>query len=149
MKCVPRGSPIFGGGRHEDLIVAGVGPIVRDAAASAVFYRDARGLPLEGDDYLHTDRLEGGTKHFGLRPLADAARLCFETDRWPNDIPIPQAVIEFEVDVVAQAAAEMERRGYRLLTGVKTEPWGQVVARLLSPEGLLLGLTSTPWMRGQ
>ena len=130
------------------LFVAGVAPIVKDTAASAAFYRDAMGLPLEGDDYLHTDRLEG-TKHFGLWPLADAARSCFETDRWPDDVPIPQAVIEFEVDDVAQAAAEMERRGYRLLTGVKTEPWGQVVARLLSPEGLLLGLTSTPWMRGQ
>ena len=130
------------------LFVAGVAPIVKDTAASAAFYRDAMGLPLEGDDYLHTDRLEG-TKHFGLWPLADAARSCFETDRWPDDVPIPQAVIEFEVDDVAQAAAEMERRGYRLLTGVKTEPWGQVVARLLSPEGLLLGLTSAPWMRGQ
>ena len=130
------------------LFVAGVAPIVKDSAASVAFYRDAMGLPLEGDDYLHTGRLEG-TKHFGLWPLADAARSCFETDQWPNDVPIPQAVIEFEVDDVAQAAAEMERRGYRLLTGVRTEPWGQVVARLLSPEGLLLGLTYTPWMRGQ
>lgn len=130
------------------LFIAGVAPIVKDAAASAAFYRDAMGLPLEGDEYLHTDRLDG-TKHFGLWAVADAARSCFGTDRWPNDVPIPQAVIEFEVDDVAQAAAEMERRGYRLLTGVKTEPWGQVVARLLSPEGLLLGLTYTPWMRGQ
>lgn len=130
------------------LFIAGVAPIVKDAAASAAFYRDAMGLPLEGDEYLHTDRLDG-TKHFGLWAVADAARSCFGTDRWPSDVPIPQAVIEFEVDDVAQAAAEMERRGYRLLTGVKTEPWGQVVARLLSPEGLLLGLTYTPWMRGQ
>jgi catechol 2,3-dioxygenase-like lactoylglutathione lyase family enzyme len=130
------------------LFVAGIAPIVRDGAASATFYRDAMGLPLEGDDYLHTDKL-GGTKHFGLWSLADAARSCFETDRWPDGIPIPQAVIEFEVEDVTAAAAEMEHRGYRLLTGVKTEPWGQVVARLLSPEGLLLGLTYTPWMRGQ
>lgn len=50
---------------------------------------------------------------------------------------------------MAEAAAEMKRHGYRLLTDVKTEPWGQVVARLLSPEGLLLGLTYTPWMREQ
>jgi catechol 2,3-dioxygenase-like lactoylglutathione lyase family enzyme len=128
------------------LFVAGLAPIVRDAAASAAFYRDALGLPLEGDDYPHTGSL-AGTKHFGLWPLADAARSCFGSDEWPPDVPIPQAVIEFEVDDVAQAAAEMQRRGYRVLTGVKTEPWGQVVARLLSPEGLLLGLTYTPWMR--
>ena len=128
------------------LFVAGIAPIVKDAAASAAFYRDALGVPLEGDDYLHTGAL-AGTKHFGLWPLADAARSCFGSDRWPPDVPIPQAVIEFEVEDVAQAAAEMQGRGYRLLTDVKTEPWGQVVARLLSPEGLLLGLTYTPWMR--
>lgn len=129
------------------LFIAGIAPIVRDAPAASAFYRDGLGLPLEGDDYPHTDRLEG-TKHFGLWTLADAARSCFGTDRWPDNIPVPQAVIEFEVVDVAEAAAEMEQRGYRLLTGVKTEPWGQVVARLLSPEGLLLGLTYTPWMRG-
>lgn len=130
------------------LFVAGLAPIARDAAASAAFYRDALGLPLEGDEYPHTDRLDG-TKHFGLWSLPDAARSCFGTATWPDGVPIPQAVIEFEVEDVAQAAAAMERRGYRLLTGVKTEPWGQVVARLLSPEGLLLGLTYTPSMRGQ
>ena len=41
----------------------------------------------------------------------------------------------------------MESRGYRLLVSNRTEPWGQVVSRLLSPEGLLVGLTMTPWMR--
>jgi hypothetical protein len=30
---------------------------------------------------------------------------------------------------------------------VKKEPWGQTVTRLLSPEGLLVGLTYTPSMR--
>jgi catechol 2,3-dioxygenase-like lactoylglutathione lyase family enzyme len=130
------------------LFVAGVAPIVREAATARRFYVDGLGLPLEGDGYLHTDRLEG-VKHFGLWSLADAARSCFEKDRWPDDVPVPQAVIELEVDDVASAAAEMARKGYRLLTGVKTEPWGQVVARLLSPEGLLLGLTYTPWMRGR
>lgn len=131
------------------LFVAGVAPVVRDAKASRRFYVDGLGMPLEGDDdYLHTDKLEG-VKHFGLWPLSDAARSCFGKDRWPDDIPIPQAVIELEVEDVAASAAEMAKKGYRLLTGVKTEPWGQVVARLLSPEGLLLGLTYTPWMRGQ
>jgi hypothetical protein len=28
-------------------------------------------------------------------------------------------------------------------------PWGQTLARLLSPEGLLVGLAHTPWMREQ
>ena len=26
-------------------------------------------------------------------------------------------------------------------------PWGQTVTRLLSPEGLLTGVTFTPWLR--
>ena len=41
------------------LFVAGGAPIVKDGAASAVFYRDALGLPLEGDEDLHRSALEG------------------------------------------------------------------------------------------
>ena len=33
-----------------------------------------------------------------------------------------------------------------MLTEARTEPWGQTTARLLSPEGLLVGVTYTPWM---
>ncbi len=59
----------------------------------------------------------------------------------------PQAWLEFDVDDVAEATREMEERGYKLLVANRTEPWGQVVSRLISPEGLLVGLTMTPWMR--
>ena len=34
-----------------------------------------------------------------------------------------------------------------LLHGARTEPWGQTVARLLSPEGLMVGVSYAPWMR--
>jgi len=108
------------------LFVAGFGPIVRDIDASARFYRDALGLPLPEGDYVATDDLPG-VKHFGL--------------------PVPQGGIEFDVEDVAAAAEELRAKGYRLLVGPRTEPWGQTVARLLSPEGLLVGLTITPWMR--
>ena len=37
--------------------------------------------------------------------------------------------------------------GYKLLVRNQTEPWGQVVSRLISPEGLLVGITMTPWLR--
>ena len=30
----------------------------------------------------------------------------------------------------------------------KQEPWGQTVSRCISPEGVLVGLTFTPAMRG-
>ena len=48
---------------------------------------------------------------------------------------------------MADAAEELEGRGYRLLHGARTEPWGQTVARLLSPEGLIVGVSYTPSMR--
>lgn len=126
------------------LFVAGVAPIVPDLAAARALYVDGLGLPLSDDDYPATFALDG-VKHFGLWPLAEAAEACFGTRQWPSDIPVPQASIEFEVEDVAAAAAELEGRGHRLLHGRRTEPWGQTVARLLGPEGLLVGLSYAPW----
>ena len=129
------------------LFVAGFGPIVPDPDKSRTFYAEDLGIPFEvTDNYHHTDQLEG-VKAFALWSLADAAESCFGADAWPADVPVPQAWLEFDVDDVTGAAAELEARGHRLLAAPKTEPWGQTVARLLSPEGLLLGITHTPWMR--
>lgn len=129
----------------EILFVAGVAVITPDPEASARLYRDALGLPLEDDGgYLHSADV-GGVKHFGVWPLPAAAQACFGVDDWPPDIPTPSATIEFEVADVASAAAELEARGYRLLHPARTEPWGQTVARLMSPEGLLVGLSFAPW----
>lgn len=128
--------------------VAGIAPIVADATASYRFYAEALGLELAPGDYVATNDLPG-VKHFGLWNLSDAAQSCFEKDQWPEDVPVPQASIEFDVegvDAVAAAAAELESRGLRLLCGPKEEPWGQTVVRLLSPEGLLIGVTFTPSM---
>jgi hypothetical protein len=51
------------------------------------------------------------------------------------------------VDNVEKATAELEARGHRMLVRNKKEPWGQIVSRFISPEGLLVGITFTPWMR--
>jgi catechol 2,3-dioxygenase-like lactoylglutathione lyase family enzyme len=125
--------------------VTSVAPIVRDVGAARSFYRDTLGLSFEGEagDYLFTQRLEG-TKHFGLWPLSEAANACFGTTDWPADIPVPQASIEFEVADVAAAAAELKAKGYRLIHEAHTEPWAQITARLLSPEGLLVAVCYTP-----
>ena len=125
--------------------VASVAPIVRDAEASRTFYRDALGLSFEGEDgdYMFTHKL-GGTKHFGLWPLSEAANACFGTFEWPAAVPIPQASIEFEVPDVAAAAAELTTKGYRLIHDARTEPWGQTTARLLSPDGLLVAVCYSP-----
>ena len=125
------------------LFVAGFSAMVTDMTASKRLYVDTLKLPLEGD-YPHTEHLEG-VKHFGLWSIQEAARSCFGSQEWPTNIPVPQANIEFEVDDVAAAATELESSGYRLLHGAKQEPWGQTIARLISPEGLLVGLSYTPW----
>ncbi len=128
------------------LFVAGFGPIVRDMDASLRFYRDTIGMPLEEKGDVSTEKVDG-VKHFGLWPLAEAAESCFGSHEWPTNMTAPQAWIEFDVDDVAAAAEELRAKGYRLLVAPKTEPWGQTVARLLSPEGVLVGVTITPWMR--
>lgn len=129
--------------------VASFSPVVADPAASTAFYRDGVGLTFEGGqgDYVFTDHL-GGVKHLGLWPLADAAEACFGAPDWPAGVPVPQASIEFEVATpgeVASAAAELVEHGHQLLHGSRVEPWGQVITRLLSPEGLITGVCFTPW----
>jgi catechol 2,3-dioxygenase-like lactoylglutathione lyase family enzyme len=125
--------------------IASFAVIVRDRDAARAFYRDALSLSFEGEqgDYAFTEQLEGA-KHFALWPLAEAAQACFGTDVWPDDVPVPQASVEFEVDDVAAAAAELEGHGYRMIHGARTEPWDQVTARVLSPEGLLVAVCYTP-----
>ena len=129
--------------------VAGFSPIVRDPVASRVFYEDALGLSFEGGegDYVFTEKL-AGVKHLGLWPLHEAARVCFGTPEWPGDLPLPQATLELEVDsveAVAAAADELAAKGYRLVHPARTEPWTQTITRLLSPDGLLVGMCYTPW----
>ena len=50
---------------------------------------------------------------------------------------------------VKEASEEMKRKGYRLLLDSYKEPYGQIVSLFLSPEGILLGLVYTPWLREQ
>lgn len=131
------------------LFIAGFGPIVRDPAESARLYRDALQLPLKAmknnETYLHGEI--DGCKHFALWPLSQAAESCFGKPEWPADVPAPSAWLEFDVEDVAVASAELQAKGYRLLVNNRKEPWGQIVTRLLSPEGILVGVTFTPWMR--
>jgi catechol 2,3-dioxygenase-like lactoylglutathione lyase family enzyme len=123
--------------------------ITPDPDESRKLYVDALGLPLGGDGgYLHSEDIEGA-KHFGVWPLAQAADACFGTPDWPADRTRPQASVEFEVEspeAVAGAADELQRAGFELLHGSRREPWGQTVARVLSSEGLIVGVSYAPWM---
>ncbi len=130
------------------LFIAGFGPITQDEKASRKLYADALGISFEEMDngYLHTGELEGA-KHFALWPLWQAAESCFGSSEWPAHLPVPQAWLEFDVEDIGSATEELSRLGYRLLVSVHREPWGQIVSRFLSPEGILVAVTHTPSMR--
>ena len=129
--------------------LATVSVIAPDPPASRELYVDALGLPLSGDDpqgYLSTEKLPG-IKHFGVWPLSQAAEACFGTKEWPADRPVPQTSIEFDVEsaaAVQEAAEELEAKGFSLLHTAREEPWGQTVARLMSIEGVIVGISYAP-----
>jgi len=50
---------------------------------------------------------------------------------------------------VEKATEELESQGHQMLIKNKQEPWGQTVSRFITPEGLLVGITFTPSMRGE
>jgi catechol 2,3-dioxygenase-like lactoylglutathione lyase family enzyme len=129
--------------------IAGFAVIAPDPARSRDLYVGALGLPLEaapGSDYFHSERI-AGSKHFGVWPLAEAAEACFGSRQWPHDVTVPQASVEFEVAdtaAVAAAAAELRAAGFELVHDAREQPWGQTVARLLSAEGLIVGISYAP-----
>jgi catechol 2,3-dioxygenase-like lactoylglutathione lyase family enzyme len=130
--------------------IAGFGPIVPDVASSRAFWGEGLGIELEEDasDYWTNDDLDG-VKAFALWPLSQAAEATFGSDTWPEEIPRPQAWMELDVEspeAVAAAVDELRAAGHRVLRGSQEEPWGQTTSRLLSPEGLLVGVSYTPWM---
>ena len=128
--------------------VTSVAVITADPPESRRLYMDALGLPLKQLDgeYFASEEVDG-CKHFGVWPLNQAAEACFGTSQWPDDVTVPQVSIEFEVadpGAVAAGAEELKARGYHLLHEARQEPWGQTVARLLSPEGAVVGLSHAP-----
>ena len=132
------------------LFVAGFGPIVREHVDSKRFYVDTLGLPLQAMDndptYFHGETLDG-VRHFALWPLKAAAESCFGQSTWPSDVLEPNAWLEFDVEDVPSATDVLKKRGYKLLVESRKEPWGQTVTRMISPEGILIGITFTPWLR--
>lgn len=128
--------------------IAGFGPIAPDIRATHGFWADTLGVEYEevAPDYYHARGLEGA-KVFGLWPLEQAAQATFGTPEWPAERLVPQAWIEFEVsspEAVGQTAAELREAGQEILVDAHEEPWGQTTARLISPEGLLVGLSYMP-----
>ena len=130
--------------------VAGVTPIVRDLDASLAFYRDTLGVPVANSEdhpeYFATDDMPG-LKHIGLWRLEDAAEACFgSTDGRRRDAR-PASDHRVRRRRRRGGRAGDGGRGLHARARPRTEPWGQELARVMSPEGLLIGLTYTPWMR--
>jgi catechol 2,3-dioxygenase-like lactoylglutathione lyase family enzyme len=130
------------------LFITSVAVVTADPPQSRKLFIDALGLPLEGegDGYYSSGNI-AGSKHFGVWPLAEAAQACFGTPEWPAGRVVPQASIEFEVAdaaAVAAAGAGLQRAGYELPHAPRTEPWGQTVTRLLTGDGLIVGISYAP-----
>ena len=119
-------------GKIKVLFILGFGPIVRHTAESRKLYSESLGIRFkeESGEYLHTEALNGA-KSFALWPLSQAAESCFGKDAWPDNIPVPQAWLEFDVDNVEDATANLESRGYRM----------QKQERAVGPNGQSLHLT--------
>jgi catechol 2,3-dioxygenase-like lactoylglutathione lyase family enzyme len=132
----------------EVLFVASIAVVVADPPQSRKLFMDALGLALEGegDGYYSSAKIRD-TNHFGVWPLSQAAEACFGRSDWPSDQVVPQASIEFEVkdaEAVAAAGDELRRKGFDLLHPARTEPWGQTVTRLLTEDGLIVGISYAP-----
>ncbi len=132
------------------LFITSVAVVAADPPQSRKLFMDALGLPLEGEgEGYYSSGSIPGSKHFGVWHLVEAAQACFGTPEWPAGRVVPQASIEFEVadaDAVAAAGDELQRAGYELLHPARTEPWGQTVARLLTEDGLIVGISYAPML---
>ena len=135
------------------VFIASVAVVTADPPGSRRLFMDALGLPLEGegDGYYSSGNIPG-SRHFGVWPLTEAAQACFGTPQWPAGQVVPQASVEFEVadaGAVAAAGAELERAGCELLHPARIEPWGQTVTRLLTDDGLIVGISYAPALHAE
>lgn len=129
--------------------IAGFAVITQSPTESASLYKDALGLVFKSQDaYMYLDKFSG-CNHFGVWPLSMAAHSCFGTEVWPKTFPVPTSTIEFELgspEEVAEAVEELKAKGQIFVHDAKQEPWGQTLARFISPEGVLIGLSYASWL---
>ena len=127
--------------------IAGFATITKNPRESADLYEKHLNLTLKNqDDYLFSGDIPG-CNHFGVCSLSMVAQFCFGTDAWPEDTPEPNATLEFELpspEAVTNAVEELQGKGQTFIHQAKVEPWGQTVARFISPENILIGLCYTP-----
>ncbi len=129
--------------------IAGFAVITKNPVESASLYQDALGLPLQSQEgYLFSEKLPG-CHHFGIWPLDMAAQSCFGAHEWPASFPEPSSTIEYELgspEEVKRAVEELKAKGQAFIHEAKQEPWGQTIARFMSPENVLVGLSYAAWL---
>ena len=125
--------------------ISGFGPVLTDTAGQEKLYTDDLGIVFDETygDYRFTEHLDGA-RHFSLMPLSRLSTSLFGKPAWPADVTVPQAWVEFEVDDIDGATQELEDRGYTLLVRARHEPWGQVITRLITDTGLMVGIVRNP-----
>jgi hypothetical protein len=124
--------------------VSGFGPVIQDGEPGEKLYLEDPGIHFE---VVYGDRFTkhlAGARHFSLMPLSRLAESLFGDPTWPNEVTVPQAWMEFEVDDIDGATKELEERGYDLLVRAREQPWGQVLTRLLAPGGLMVSVVHNP-----
>ena len=98
---------------------------VRDLAAAKKFYSDT----------------------LGLKPLPSPEKEVLNFKNGSSELLVYQSqfagtnkatAVTWNVDDVEKATRELQSQGYRILVRARKEPWGQVVTRLLGPEGVLV-----------
>ena len=125
---------------------AGVAEIVEDFEAAIKFYRDTLGLEVESLSEGYATATVPGVLHFGIWSRAEAAEATYGSPDAAERVPLG-FTIAFEVDEVAEAAQHLNNAAAEVVQPTKTEPWGQVTSRFITPSGALCEIAETPWAR--
>ena len=125
---------------------AGVAEIVEDFEAAIQFYRDTLGLEVESLSEGYATATVPGVLHFGIWSRAEAAEATYGSPDAAERVPLG-FTIAFEVDEVTEAAQHLNNEAVEVVQPTKTEPWGQVTSRFITPSGALCEIAETPWAR--
>ena len=125
---------------------ASIAEVVEDIDAAVHFYRDALGLEVEVHSEGYADVTVAGMLHFGIWSREEAAKATYGSAEAADRVPLGYTV-GFEVDNAAAAEERLTSAGIEVVQPTKTEPWGQVTSRFISPSGALCEVAETPWAR--
>ena len=126
--------------------LASIAEIVEDFDAAVSLYRDTLGLQVEVHHEGYADVTLPGTLHFGIWSRAEAAKATYGSADAADRVPLG-FTIGFEVDDVAAAEKLLADAEIEVVQPAKTEPWGQVTSRFLTPGGSFCEIAETPWAR--